>query len=368
MIIKYPDYNNSIVNIACSVLKHYGAEPKHPTLPLFDDLLEKNYKNVVIMVFDGLGMDTLEHHLKKDSFLRSHSRTGISSVFPPTTTAATTSLESGLTPIEHGWLGWCLYFREIDEIVNIFKNTLKDSSEIAADYHVADKIISYKNIFDKINEAGNARAYCVSPFGTNRVSSLDEMFEEAKRLCNQDGRKYIYTYSEEPDALMHMNGCYSSAVSSLIENIDKTVEAFCNELTDTLVIITADHGHINMNYKVVSDYPELFEMLERPTTIESRATCFYVKQEYRDQFADEFYKIFGDDFLLFTRKEVLEHKLFGEGIQHPKFEEFIGDFLAIAIADKGIAYSHASKQFVSNHAGMTECEMMVPFISVEMKG
>ena len=55
MDIKHPDYNNSIVNLACSVLKHYGAENHHETLTIFDNYLKKNYKNVVVMLLDGLG-------------------------------------------------------------------------------------------------------------------------------------------------------------------------------------------------------------------------------------------------------------------------------------------------------------------------
>jgi len=139
----------------------------------------------------------------------------------------------------------------------------------------------------------------------------------------------------------------------------------CQVLKDTLVIVTADHGHINLNYKFVSDYPQLLKMLVRTISIESRATCFYVKEEYREMFKEEFYKAFGKDFLLLSKAEVLEEKLFGEGQAHKKFEEFIGDFLAVAIGDQGIVYSHKSKQFLSNHAGMTKQEMMIPFIVVE---
>jgi predicted AlkP superfamily pyrophosphatase or phosphodiesterase len=317
------------------------------------------------MLFDGLGVDALENHLDKGSFLRRHLAAEISSVFPPTTTAATTSIESGLTPTEHGWLGWSLYFSEIDKIVNAFINTVKDSGEKAADYHVAGKIIPYKNIYDIINETGNAKAYSVSPFGTNKVTSYIEMFNEVERLCNLDGNKYIYAYYEQPDADMHDYGCYSMAVTSWVKEIDRRVEKMCHVLKDTIVIVTADHGHINLKYKFVIDYPNMLKMLVRPISIESRATCFYVKEEYKELFTDEFYKAFGNDFLLLSKQEVIELKLFGDGKAHPKLEEFIGDFLAVAIADKGIAYSHESAQFLSNHAGMTRQEMIIPFIAVE---
>ena len=167
--------------------------------------------------------------------------------------------------------------------------------------------------------------------------------------------------------------------------LNEGVEKMCQVLKDTIVIVTADHGHINLNYRFVSDHPQLLKMLVRPISIENRAACFYVKEEYREQFKEEFYKAFGKDFLLFSKTsalennkkafgkdfllfskaEVLEKKLFGEGQAHRKFEEFIGDFLAVAIGDQGIAYSPKSQQFLSNHAGMTKQEMMIPFIVFE---
>ncbi|MEQ8156642.1 MAG: alkaline phosphatase family protein [Clostridiaceae bacterium] len=365
MDIKFPDYDNSIVNLACSVLKHYGAKYNHPALPIFDNYLMKDYKNVVVMVFDGLGTDALEYHLEEESFLRKHLAAEISSVFPPTTTAATTSMESGLTPVEHGWLGWSLYFSEIDKIVNAFINTVKDSDEIAADYHVAGRIIPYKNIYDIINETGNAKAYSVSPFGTNKVSLHAEMFQEVERLCDLDGNKYIYAYFPQPDSDMHEYGCYSEEAASWVKELNRGAEEMSRVLKDTILIITADHGHINLKYKFLTDYPEILRMLIRQISIENRAACFYVKDEYKEKFPEEFYKVFGDDFLLFSREKVIEGKLFGDGEEHPKFQSFVGDYLAVAISDKGIAHSHESAQFVSNHAGITRKEMMVPFIAVE---
>ena len=364
MEIVYPDYSNSLLNLASSILKHYGAEYSHPSLKIFDKLLEKNYKNVVVLLLDGMGTFALNYHLDSESFLRKHYICDISSVFPATTTAATTSVCSGLAPAEHAWIGWCLYFKEMDKLVNIYPNTIKGTKIAAANYHVASTVLPYKDIISMINETGNAKAYSVSPFGTNKVTNLDELFDETLRLCNQDGRKYIYAYCEEPDNTMHVAGSEAHDVTVILKDINDRVERLCSKLKDTLVIVTADHGHINTKYRILSDYPKLIEMIERPPSLENRAAAFYVKQQYKEDFAEEFHKAFGEEFLLLSKQDIIEKKLFGYGNIHPRFEDFIGDYIAISKADTGIAYSHYSSQDASNHAGMTKQEMIVPFIAI----
>jgi hypothetical protein len=48
------------------------------------------------------------------------------------------------------------------------------------------------------------------------------------------------------------------------------------------------------------------------------------------------------------------------------FEEFIGDFIGIAVGSRSIFNSREEyEKFVGVHAGMTEEEMMVPLILIE---
>ncbi len=120
---RLPDYDNCLVNLANSVLKRFGAGTMHETLPLADKYLAKGHRNVVVLLMDALGMSILEKHLDKDGFLRGHLAGAYDSVYPPTTVAATTSILSGLYPNEHGWLGWDLYYPELDKNVTVFTNT-----------------------------------------------------------------------------------------------------------------------------------------------------------------------------------------------------------------------------------------------------
>lgn len=55
-------------------------------------------------------------------------------------------------------------------------------------------------------------------------------------------------------------------------------------------------------------------------------------------------------------------------LKHPRFEDFLGDYLAIGINDVSIFNSREEvNQFIGMHAGMTEKEMMIPLIVVERK-
>lgn len=98
-------YEKSITNLSSSILKYFNVTPKHETIKEIDEILSKNNKkNIVTILLDGLGSKVLEENLQKEDFLNKHKIMDINSVLPSTTVASTTSLLSGLNPIEHGWL------------------------------------------------------------------------------------------------------------------------------------------------------------------------------------------------------------------------------------------------------------------------
>ena len=161
-IIK-PDYKNCIVNLPNSILKKWGLEQNGDSLPLADSFLEKDYKNVVILLLDGMGKCIVDRNLKEDGLFRTHLAGTYLSTFPPTTVAATTSIMSGRMPCESGWLGWDCYYPQVDKNVTVFFNTEQGTDTPAADYNVAWEYTGYENIIDKINKAGG-HAYMVAPF------------------------------------------------------------------------------------------------------------------------------------------------------------------------------------------------------------
>lgn len=366
---KFPDYENCIANLPNSILAEFGVkEEGRQGLKALTPYLEKGYENIVVLLLDGMGKCILEKNLSPNGFFNTHLKTTYSSVFPPTTVAATTSVANGLNPCEHGWLGWDCYYPEIDKNVTVFLNTETGTDQQAADYNVAWKYCGYESVVSKIRAKGG-NAYEVTPFAEPFPNDFQKICEQIRTLCKKPGKKYIYSYWNEPDHIMHEKGCYGTEAVQTVRKLEQQVQQLCEELDNTLVIVTADHGHMDSKGVSITDYPGIMECLVRMPSIEPRALNLFVREEKREQFEHEFKKEFGEKFLLWTKEQTLQSKLFGTGTAHPQFEKMLGDYLAIAIDDLSI-YSTKEEAdfFIGVHAGLTEDEMTIPLIIIEEKG
>ena len=115
------NYNECLVNLANSIRKYYGLKTHHSTLSYVDDILEERKpETVILFLFDGMGSKMLERIMPEDSYFRKHMIKEITSVYPPTTTAATTSVRTGLTPMEHGFMGWNTYLKQLNKTITLF--------------------------------------------------------------------------------------------------------------------------------------------------------------------------------------------------------------------------------------------------------
>ena len=308
------NYNECLTNLSCSIRKYYRLNYKHNTLDYIDKLLEqKSPENVVLILFDGMGSKILDKILKKDSFFIQNKYKDITSVFPTTTTAATTSVLTGLDPVEHGWLGWNMYIKPIDKTITLFLNVEKGKEEVCEEFlRVKSKLYS-KNIIDEINKTEKASALKLLPFGENMYNNIDELFENIENMASKTGKKFIYAYCDEPDGTMHDLGPDSEEARKLIIEINDKVEKMCRKLKNTIVFVIADHGQVKVNNVFLENYPDIYNMLERTTSLENRAISFKIKDGYKDKFAVLFNQEFGRDFKLCDKEEVIKNNLFGYG-------------------------------------------------------
>ena len=164
---------------------------------------------------------------------------------------------------------------------------------------------------------------------------------------------------------MHEKGCYSPEAKETLRQLEKQVQELTEKLSNTLVIVTADHGHMDSRGVAIEDYPKITDCLKRGLSLEPRAVNFFVKEEKKQQFEEEFRKNFGDTFLLLTKEEVREKQLFGPGKEGAAFDGMLGDYLAAAVSDLSI-YSHKKEAdfFIGVHAGLLEDEMVIPLLLI----
>ena len=365
MIKAEPHYEKCLTEMANSILKRFGVPPVGPTLPLADMLLEKHHRNTVVFLLDGMGKSVLEGNLEEGGFLRSHLVDTYYSVFPPTTVVATTSLLTGLDPCGHSWLGWDCYYPDIDKNVTVYPNTIQGTKEPAADYPVAETICPYKSILERINEAGGMACYA-SPYVEPYPNTWKRIIDRVHELCELPGEKYIYAYWEEPDHTMHNSGCFSKSTRRVLRRIESRLVELAEKLTDTQIIITADHGHINSRGVALESYPQITDCLIRMPSIEPRALNLFVKPGRESEFEHLFMDAFGEDYILMSREEVLKQKLFGKSEEHGQFRRMLGDYMGIAVSDLTIyRIEKDAAKHIGVHAGLTVDEMVIPLISIE---
>ena len=370
--IQYPDYNRSILSVSSSILNFFNINSNYPTLKELDNYLKKGYKNIVFLILDCLGTEILTENLGESSFLRKNLIANITTVFPSTTVAATTAFHSGTSPFENGWIGWMPYFKEYNDIIEIFTSKEFYTGKKLNIPNIEESILKYETIYSKIiSQNKNVTYHKVFPdFVPDGAKNIEELCNNIYNACNNKNRcNLVSAYWNEPDHTIHHTGVHSKETKHAIENIDKNIKELANKLNDTLIIISADHGAVDIEEVYINKYKVLTECLKMPPSIETRFVTFFIKEGKEQKFKQEFKRIFKEEFLLYTKSEFLDLGLLGKGNKHYKIDEFLGDFVAISKSNKAIRYELNNKfeKLIADHAGITKDEMMVPVITIERK-
>ncbi len=358
-----PDYNLTLLNVIGEIQNHFGGSNCYkPNLTVRSYLDSGKYENVVVLLLDGLGTTILNHHLPKDAFLRRHFKESLVSLYPSTTAAATTAIKSGLSPRVNGWTGWENYIKEADRSIVLFTGKDYFTEESTGINYF--KLMPYEPFYKDLAPQG----FMVEPDFKNKVKLKNELKRALKNIKNY-GKTIQYVYTTEPDSTLHVKGLASKETHKVIVSLNKEVERFAKRLPEnTLLIVTADHGHRDVSSIKLYECDILMNMLERMPANDSRALAFKVKEEFASEFPIIFNKLFGEIYELHPSKDLLKSGYFGnENYTNPRVLDFIGDYFALGINDYYMVYSKSidpSKhiEFKSHHAGITANEMLVPLI------
>jgi hypothetical protein len=372
----HPDYaGGGFVNLIASLVESRGGRPRHAPLAALAPAELRTARNVVLVIVDGLGDRYLAAHGEHSALAR-HRRGEMSAVFPSTTASAITTSFTGATPLEHGLTGWFTYFSAAGCVgaplpfqrrgarIPLAASTAGFFTEPAyfAGLDARSIVVTWRPIVDSLYNSHHN-------IGTER-HAYDDLagFVEQTAAAVRSGpeRKFVYAYWWQLDALAHQHGVESPEVAAHFQALDAAFAGLLERLagTDTLVVLTADHGFIDCpDAESIELPPHLVAQLRFPLCGERRAAFCHAQDAKR--FARDAEAFFGDRADVRPSRALADEGWFGAGRPHPDFAERIGD---VALVMRGRATvkdwvaGESRHLHIGNHGGTSEDEMRIPLI------
>ena len=340
-------------------------------------------EHLVFILADGLGTHFIRDVLGPESWLARHLVQPIQSVYPPTTSAAITSLATGRWPAEHSVVGWWNYLPQLGEPVVILPFIgLSDGVPLqeSHDLTVSDAIGHVPLIQEMTRSAAvvQPRAIIDSAYsaylsaGAERIP-YDNLSDAAAAISARIHRAgqptHTYWYVPNVDHQAHEHGCASPEVRTALLDLDAALAALASQLegASARIVLTADHGHMDAGAKIplAADDP-LCDHL-RSASGDMRLSFFHVRKGEAEAFEGEFRSRFGDRLALITTDQLDELRLLGPDPLSEETRRRVGDYAAIALDASVFRYTGGfdEDRFMqqrSHHSGLSSHEMTVPMV------
>ena len=376
------DSGRGFVNLIASLVAGCGGEPRHPELDLLGAAEARAARNVVLVIFDGLGDNYVRAQDPLGALAR-HRRGAIRSVFPSTTASAITTSFTGATPYEHGLTGWFTYFGTAGCVAAPLPfRSRGDNLPLAARGISGPDLYSESSLFDSIGVRGivvTHRSIVDSIYNLHYCGRAErhayadlQGFVAQTEAAVKSGpeRKFIYTYWPEFDTLAHRHGVASPEVRAQFALVEAAFADLIDRLagTDTLVVATADHGFLDstgVSCLTLESAPGLAGMLRFPLCGERRAAFCHVQEGRVAEFASRARDWLGDRAEVRMSGELAEEGWFGSGRAHPRLAERIGDVTLVmndCYTIKDWAPGEPAHLHIGNHGGVSDDEMLIPLI------
>jgi len=379
-----PDYKGgSIVNLMSSIASACGGKSMYAPLKMLDSRDLEKYKNIVLVVIDGLGYNYLIEN-GEGSIFKDNLRGSMTSVFLPTTACAVTSFLTGVAPQQHAFTGWFVNLKEIGAVVKILPFSPRVGGGVLSEQGVEMKdVLDVDSFASKIKRKSfviNNKDVADSDF-TRYTSSkakrlsyrnLDDFFSRLKMVVRTKGMKYVYAYWSKFDESAHKTGVGSKKTLNHFKKLDRGFNKFLKNLNkDTLLIITSDHGFIDgsLNREIhLEDYPKLKECLSLPLCGDGRVAYCYVRPSKSKDFERYVCTRLKKYCWMYKSEELIKKNMFGLFKPNQKLFDRIGDYVLVmkenyVMRDKILGQK--KKFHIGHHAGISKDEMLVPLVVIK---
>ena len=371
-----------IVDLVRYIYNHFGTnlELDSKKKEVLDKYINPKDKILFVLV-DGLGYYKVKD-LSDNSVLKNNLKASVSTVNPTSTACVLSSIASAKYPSEHGILGWWQYLRNKDisycPLPFVERKTGINLKEKGID---TKDVFEFNSTLNELNTTVNIsmpREIISSDFSkmfsginsnTHGFYSIKEAFLNMSKKIKKNNSSFNYLYIDGLDETSHMYGTKSVEVQNIINEIEEGVKNLKKENEDLTIIVTADHGQVDMVNMMYlnqnNDYTKFFYALP---CIDTRMISFFVKEDCKKDFEDTFMKEFGQDVILLTKEEVDKFKLFGNESLSKNTLDSLGEYIAIVVNNKFMVCDTINLEdkinTKGNHSGLTKEETTIPLVVV----
>jgi predicted AlkP superfamily pyrophosphatase or phosphodiesterase len=394
-----PSYEGQgLVNVANTVLTALGI---HGASPLAEEVLPaalvRGVRRVLLILVDGLGFEQLESLRGRESLSlfdagRSGSLAPITTVAPSTTTSAVASACTGEPPIRHGLLGYRLLLKELGVVANMIRFAPVTGGQPFDSRGVEPRtFFTATTLFERLKAAGvRTAAITRRDFLGSALSKMVHHGAEVSGFASQsdlavlarrvldglgDHRGLIFAYWDLLDGVSHRYGALGDEYRAELAVLDFALQReVLSRRGDgkTLVLLTADHGHVNVPPERRIDlrnHPEFLEALSIAPAGEPRFAYLYSKPGRRDFLLEYARREFGSVGVALPAEESVRRGYFGPGPGHPAAAERLGDVHLVPVANHAFLSPFPGEKptdMVGRHGGFTPEEMLVPLLAMRL--
>lgn len=378
--LEIPNYNN--LNFVDFINALYGKFSnkfnKNNNIKLIDNLIPNN-KHILFILLDGTGSNLI-NSLGEDSILKKYKKLDLLTVSPSTTGCALTSLATAKYPSEHGIIGWFSYNRQFnrDYYPVLFKDRKSDKSLTefginSEDIYKEKSVLNSLGIDTKVVFPNFIYDSIYSKFvieDNNRISyeSIKEAFNIIKNRVNTNNSSFTYLYIPDIDSLSHSNGVYSHLVKDKLCEIENCLQKLIT-VKDLTVIISADHGQIDIIKDIVMDFDKYNNYFYALPGIDFSTATYYVKKECEKKFISEFNKDFKNKMFLFRTEEFTKNNIFGPTEASLYLKDNLGEYISVCKKGYYLINSLKTEDYLGKikgcHSGFSKEELYIPLIIID---
>jgi hypothetical protein len=359
-----PDYGGA--NVRGIVPALLGPNSWAGSLPEWMPAVVAESRQVVLLVLDGLGWDQMQSHTALLPTLTGLAGTRITTVAPTTTSTALSSIATGLTPGEHGLIGYRMVLG--GEVLNVLRWAVNGDDRRRA-YPPADvqrfpaflghpvPVVSPSELGGSAFSEAHLRGS--SPVGWRAVSSMPV---DIRRLL-LDGERFVYAYYGGIDKIAHERG-FGDYYEAELRAADRLVGDILEALPDGCsLVITADHGQVEVGDRIVVPSVDLLSLCTGQSG-EGRFRWLHARRGAAQELTSAATDEFGGTGWVVERDRMIADGWFGPTVP-PAVAQRLGDVAVVAC--EPVSYHDPADtgpfELICRHGSLTSAEVYVPLLA-----